>query len=326
MSLQRWLAILRALCALAISVMGAAHAATWPSKPLRLIVGYAPGGGTNVAARIFATQLSRQLGQPVVVENRSGATGRIGTNLVTRSTPDGYTLLFGTAAELTIAPIVFASMTYDPLKDLEPVSQVGWLPNMLVASATFPPNTLSELIAYAKAHPGKVYYGSGGQYSQPHLIGLRFNLAAGINTVHVPYKGSGPMISDLIAGQIQYTFSSPQPMVDLIKSGKLKAISVLTPDRLSTMPAVPTMAQAGLPGFIDSNWVALMAPRDTPPGVAARLHEATVQALQSPQLREAFGHLYILPLGGSPGQLRQFMRSEIEKYRKLAATIGLKPE
>lgn len=325
MSLQRWLTVLGTLCMLAAPATGMAQA-TWPSKPVRLIVGYAPGGGTDVAARIFATQLSQQLGQAVVVENRPGATGRIGTNLVARSTPDGYTLLFGTSAELTIAPVTTAAMTYDPLKDLEPISQVGWLPNMLVASSSFPPNTLTELIAYAKAHPGKINYGSGGQYSQPHLIGLRFNLAAGIDTVHVPYKGSGPMISDLIAGQIQYSFSSPQPMVDLIKSGKLKAISVLSPDRLATMPTVPTMAQAGLPGFVDSNWVGLLAPHGTPHEVVARLHAATVAALKSTQLQKAFGNLYILPIGGSPDELLRFMKAEVGKYRELAAAIGLKPE
>lgn len=298
----------------------------YPSKPIRIIVSYAPGGGTDVAARIFASQLSAKIGRDVIVENRPGATGRIGTAYVAQSAPDGYTLLFGTAAELTIAPVTAKTLSYRPLQDLAPISLVGRLPNMLVASAKFPPNSVRELISYAKAHPGAVNYGSGGNYSQPHLIGLRFNLAAGINTVHVPYKGSGPMITDLTEGRVEYSFSSPQPMVDLIRVGKLKALAILSSERLSSMPDVPTMSEAGLPGFVDNNWLALMAPRGTPQAVIDKLYGATVSSLQAPLLLERWQQLYIVPFGSTPGQLKDFLLGETKKYQELAHTIGLRPE
>jgi len=301
-------------------------AGDFPSKPIRIVVGYAPGGGTDVAARIFANQLSEKIGQNVIVENRPGATGRIGTAYVAQADPDGYTLLLGTAAELTIAPVTAKSLPYRPLQDLVPISQVGSLPNMLVASAKFPPNSVREFIEYAKARPGAINYSSGGNYSQPHLIGLRFNLATGIDTVHVPYKGSGPMIADLTEGQVQYSFSSPQPMVDMIRAGKLKALAVLSGKRLATMPDVPTMAEAGLSGFVDSNWLALMAPRGTPKAVIDKIYQATVAALQAQTLLDSWQQFYIVPLGSTPQQLGDFLAGETEKYEKLARAIGLQPE
>ncbi|MGZ8139079.1 Bug family tripartite tricarboxylate transporter substrate binding protein [Bordetella bronchiseptica] len=326
-SKNRKLFLSGAICLAALLSFGRSQAADdYPTKPIRIVVSYAPGGGTDVAARIFATQLSSRIGQSVIVENRPGATGRIGTTSVAQAAPDGYTLLFGTAAELTIASVTAKSLPYRPGEDFVPISQVGWLPNMLVASAKFPPNSVKELIAYAKAHPGAVNYGSGGNYSQPHLIGLRFNIAAGIDTVHVPYKGSGPMITDLAENQIQYSFSSPQPMVDLIGAGKLKALAVLSDKRLESMPDLPTMGESGLPGFVDSNWLALMAPRGTPPAVVEKLHRACVESLQAPALLESWKRLYIVPFGSSPQQLAQFIAGETEKYRDLARKINLQPE
>lgn len=299
---------------------------SWPSKPIRIVVGYAPGGGTDIAARLFADALGKQLGQSVIVENRPGATGRIGTAHVAQAAPDGYTFLFGTAAELTIAPVTVKAMTYDPTRDLEPVSHVGWLPNVLVASTKFPPNSLQELIAYVREHPGKVNYGSGGHYSQPHLIGLQFNLAVGTDAVHVPYKGSGPMIADLTAGLVQYSFSSPQPMVDMISTGRLKAIAVLSEERLPNMPSVPTMKEAGLPDFVERNWLALMAPAGTSRVIVEKLNTATVSALKTPTLLQAYQRMYILPWGSTQDETNTFLSGEVAKYKKLAKTIGLQPE
>ncbi len=305
---------------------GIGLAAKWPLKSIKLVIPYPPGGGTDLVARLLAAELSQRLGEAVVVENRAGAGGRIGTQFVAQSAPDGYTLLFGTGAELTIAPSTVASMPYDPARDLEPISQIGKGPYILVASTKFAPNTLAGLVAYAKAHPGQVNYSSGGVFSAPHLLGMQFDLETGIDTVHVAYKGSGPSLVGLMGGQVQYTFNTPAVTLDLIKNGKLKAIAVATTRRLPKLPEVPTMSEAGLPGFVGGSWYGLLAPRGTPKAIIDRLNAETVRFVNLPKTRQTFLDLYIEPVGDTEDEFGSYIRSEIERYHKLVKVLGLKPE
>lgn len=305
---------------------GIASAQAWPARPVKLVVGYPPGGGTNTVARLLAEHLSKSLGQQVVVENRPGAGGRIGALSVVRAEPDGYTLLFASDAELTIAQVTTKAMPYDPLKDLQPVSMAGRGPYVLAVHGGFAPNTLSELIAHAKANPNKVNFGSFGKGSQNHMIDERFKVAAGISTVHVPYKGSGPMIVDLLGGQVQYTFATPAATLALAKAGRLKVLAVAASQRLARADTIPTMAEAGLPGFTGGSWYGVFAPANTPRPVIARLNAEVVASMNSPEIRAALEELSILPTSSTPEELAELVRSETAVLRQLAARIGLEAE
>ena len=322
---------LRALRVFALSLLAAlvpalAAAQAWPTKPVKLIVGYPPGGGTNTVARLLADHMSKSLGQQVVVENRPGAGGRIATQSVARSDPDGYTLMFASDAELTIAQVTVKAMPYDPLKDLAPIALAGRGPYVLATNAGFAPNTLAELIAYAKANPNKVNFGSFGRGSQNHMIDERFKAAAGISTVHVPYKGSGPVIADLAGGQVQYTFATPGATLPLARGGKLKILAVAAAQRLAKADTIPTMSEAGLPGFTGGSWYGLLAPAGTPAAIVDRLHAEVVSAFQSPGILKTLEDLSILPATSTPAELAQLIRSETDSLRQLAAKIGLEPE
>lgn len=323
MKLKAMLAFGMTLCLL-LPAFVAAQA--WPTKPVKLIVGYPPGGGTNTVARLLAEHMSKSLGQQVVVENRPGAGGRIATLSVARAEPDGYTLMFASDAELTIAQVTVKALPYDPLKDLQPIALAGRGPYVLVTHAGFAPNTLAELIAYAKANPNKVNFGSFGKGSQNHMIDERFKVAAGISTTHVPYKGSGPVIVDLTGGQIQYTFATPGATLALVKAGKLKALAVAATQRLARADTIPTMAEAGMPGFIGGSWYGLLAPAGTPAAVIERMHAEVVAGLNAPEVRKVVEDLSILPVSSTPAELAQLIRSETDTLRRLAARIGLEPE
>lgn len=303
-----------------------ATAQTWPTKPVRMVVAYPPGGGTNAVARLLADQLSKSLGQSVIVENRSGASGRIGTLSVARAEPDGYTLLFASDGELTIAPVTSKSLAYDPLKDLQPISAAGRGPYVLVTHPAFAPNTLAELIAYAKANPDKVNFGSFGRGSQNHIIDERFKIAAGISTVHVPYKGSGPLIVDLVGGQVQYTFATPAATLGLAKAGKLKVLAVAARERLARADSLPTMTEAGLPGFTGGSWYGVLAPAGTPRAVVDRLNVEIVAAMNAPDFRNTLEELSVVPSSSTPAELAELIRSETASLRQLAARIGLEAE
>jgi len=300
--------------------------APWPIKPVRIVVAYPPGGSTDIAARLLAERLGKALGQQVIVDNRGGAGGTIGALSVVRADPDGYTLLLAASPEVSIAPTTLKSMSYDPVKDLQPITLVGQVPFFLVANPQFPPNTLGELIAYAKANPGKVNYSSYGNNTSNHLVGELFKATAGIDTVHVPYKGSGPSIIDLIAGQVQYTFDTPAATLNQVRAGKLKAIAVATPERLANAPGVPTMAESGLPGFIGGTWFGLLAPARTPKPIIDRLHAETAALLNGAELRRAFEERDIIPGGNTPEEFGRFIAAEVGKWKTLAARIGLQPE
>ena len=316
------------LVALAVPLAGRAGAQSppWPVKPVKVIVAYPPGGSTDIAGRLLADRLSKALGQQVVVENRGGAGGTIGALSVVRSDPDGYTLLLAASPEVSIAPITVKSMQYDPVKDLQPITLVGQVPFLLVANPGLPVTTVAELIAYAKANPRKVNYSSYGNNTSNHLVGELFKVTAGIDTTHVPYKGSGPSIIDLIGGQVQYTFDTPAATMGLVRSGKLKALAVATPQRLANASAIPTMGEAGLPGFVGGTWFGLLAPAKTPRAIVDRIHAEASAALNSAELRKSFEDRDIIPGGNTPDEFGRFIQSEVAKWRDLATRIGLTPE
>ena len=315
---------LLALASLPLVAYG--QAPDWPTRTIRMVVAYPPGGSTDIAARLLAERLSKTIGAQVIVDNRGGAGGTIGAQAVVRAEPDGYTLLFAASPEVSIAPITVKALAYDPVKDLQPITLVGQVPFFLVANPAFPPNTLQELIAYGKANPGKVNYSSFGNNTSNHLVGELFKATAGIDAVHVPYKGSGPSIVDLMAGQVQYTFDTPAATWTQVKAGKLKAIAVTTTARLPSAPNVPTMGEAGLPGFVGGTWFGLLAPAKTPRPVIDRLNAEVAAVLHSPQFRKVFEERDIIPGGDSPEEFGRFIAAEVTKWRTLAARIGLQPQ
>jgi tripartite-type tricarboxylate transporter receptor subunit TctC len=318
--------MLAALVGFTVAELAGAQTAGWPARPVKIIVADPPGGSTDIAGRILAEHLTKRFGQQVIVENRGGAGGTIGALSVVRADPDGYTLLLAASPEVSIAPITTKAMQYDPVKDLTPITLVGQVPFFLVANPGLPANTLPELIAYAKANPGKVNYSSYGNNTSNHLVGELFKTTAGIDTVHVPYKGSGPSIVDLIAGQVQYTFDTPAATLKQVQAGKLKAIAVATPQRLANSSSVPTMSEAGLPGFAGGTWFGLLAPAKTPKAVVDRIHAEAAAALASPELRKAFEDRDIIPGGNTPDEFGRFIQAEVRKWRELAARIGITPE
>jgi tripartite-type tricarboxylate transporter receptor subunit TctC len=311
-----------------LSLLAATQVAAqaWPSRPIKLVVGFPPGGGTNTVARLLADHMSRNLKQQVVVENKPGAGGRVGAQSVATADPDGYTLLFASDAELTIAMVTVKSMPYDPLKDLQPISLAGRGPYVLVTHAGFAPNTLAELIAYARANPGKVNFGSFGKGSQNHMLDERFKVAAGIDTVHIPYKGSGPVIADLLGGQIQYSFATPAATLPLAKGGKLKILGVAASQRLSRADNIPTMSEAGLAGFTGGSWYGVLAPAKAPAAIINRMNAEVVASMGSAEIRNTLEELSILPVTSTPGELAEMIRTETAALRQLAAKIGLEPE
>lgn len=319
--------LLPILLAAAIAVAGA-HAQTpvWPTKPVKIVVAYPPGGSTDIAGRLLAERLTKITGQSVVVDNRGGAGGTIGALSVVRAEPDGYTLLLAASPEVSIAPTTMKAMQYDPVKDLIPITLVGVVPFFLVANPDFPPNTLAELIAYTKANPDKVNYSSYGNNTSNHLVGELFKSQAGIKSVHIPYKGSGPSIVDVMGGRIQYTFDTPAATLGQVKAGKLKAIAVATPKRLGNAPNVPTMAESGLPGFVGGTWFGLLAPAKTPKAIIDKIHDDVVAALNSPELRKAFEDKDIIPGGDSADEFGKFIQSEVAKWRDLAGKVGIVAE
>ena len=321
-------AFLMAAGAVATGASGtaAAQSDTWPSQTVRLIVAYPPGGSTDVAARLIAERLTTKFGQQVIVENRAGAGGTIGAASVAKSAPDGYTLLFAASPELTISRITRKNLPYDASKDLQAITLVGMVPFILAANPAVPARDLKGLIAWAKAQDGKASFASFGANTSNHLVGELFSAEAGIKSIHVPYKGSAPAVTDLIGGQVNYMFDTVTAVLPHVRSGKLTPIAIATPARSALVPDVPTMSEAGLPGFTGGTWFGVLAPAGTPAAVVSKLHAEISAIVRSPEVRQTFEQRGIEAVGNTPPEFSAFIDREIGKWQTLADRIGIKAE
>ena len=298
------------------SLGGNAMAQAWPSKPVTLIVPFPAGGTTDVLARALAEKLTPALGQTVIVENKPGAGATLGADFVAKSKPDGYTLLVG-AVHHTIASSVYKKLPYDFQKDLAPITTIALVPNVLVVNASTPAKNVAELVAMLKAKPGQYNYGSNGNGTAQHLIGTQFQNLTGTDIAHIPYKGSGPLVTDLIGGQVTMSFDTVTPVLPHIKSGKLRALAVTTAKRSSSLPDVPTLDEAGLKGFNIGTWFGVLAPAATPKDVLARLNAEMVKAIQSPEFHKRMEEIGAEPIGNSADQMALQIKGETEKFAKL---------
>ena len=317
---------LRAIAALlaALGIAGAAPAQTYPDKPVRMIVGFAPGGGTDTTARPIAQKLGDLLGQQVIVDNRPGAGGNIATDIVAKSNPDGYTILMGTIAALAINPSLYSKLPFDPEKDLAPVIQAVDSTNILSVHPSVPAGSVKELIALAKSK--SMSYGSSGVGGTGHLAGELFNVMAGTQLVHVPYKGGGPAMIDLVAGQVQVVFATGASAVPQIKNGKIKGIAVTTAKRSALMPDLPTIAESGLKGYDANNWYGVMVPAKTPRAVINRLNADITKVLAMPDVKNFLFNQGLDAAPSTPEAFGAYIKSERAKWAKVIKTAGAKAE
>ena len=304
-------------CAAAFAALGgSAWAQAWPARPISLIVPFPAGGTTDVLARALGQELGKSLGQPVIVENKPGAGATLGADYVAKSRADGYTLLMG-AVHHTIATSVYKKLAYDFEKDLAPITTVALVPNVLVVNPQLPARTVPELLALAKAQPGKLTYGSNGTGTGQHLIGAQFEGMGGVQLLHVPYKGSGPLTTDLLGGQIDMSFDTVTPVLPHIKAGKLRALAVTTAKRSVALPDVPTLDEAGLPGFDMGTWFGVLAPAGTPKDVVARLSADMVKIIRSPEFRKKMDDIGADPIGDTPQQMARQIREDTARFARL---------
>jgi tripartite-type tricarboxylate transporter receptor subunit TctC len=308
------------LCLAAIGV----QAQPYPSKPIRYIVPFAPGGTTDILGRMVAAGLSNAFGQPVVVENKPGQAGSIGAAELARAAPDGYTLGGGTISSHAINASLYPRLPYDPLKDFAPITMLATLPNMLIVHPSLGVNNVQELIAALKASPNKYSFGSAGNGTSQHISGELFKIMTGTQMQHIPYKGSGPMIPDLIAGTIQLSFENITTAYPQVKGGRLKALAVTSSKRSFVAPEIPTMSEAGLTGYDISSWQAMYAPAGTPREIISRLHAETVKALRTPENQKKLSELGLDAGGMPPEELLALMRSDIPRLGKVVRESGAK--
>ena len=301
-----------------------AFAQAWPTKPIKLVAPSTPGDAPDVIARMVADKLSPVLGQQVVVENRPGAGGVVGSEAVAKSPPDGYTLIMGNAGSHGINAAVYSKLPYDIQRDFVPVSQVAMAPNIVVINPGIPANSVAEFIAYAKANPGKLSYASGGNGSSAHMSMELFKSMAGVDIAHVPYKGSTPALTDLIGGQVAIFIGNMPPTVPHVKSGKLRALAVTTKGRSALMPELPTMTEAGLPGYETVAWFGVFAPAGTPPDIVNRLSVEIGKIARSPEMRDKLVAMGAEPVGGTPEEFKGVVDRDIAKWKPLAQKVGIK--
>ncbi|HEX6635317.1 MAG TPA: tripartite tricarboxylate transporter substrate binding protein [Usitatibacter sp.] len=317
-------ALARILAVLLAAFATAAYAQPYPSKPIHFVVPYPAGGPLDTVARLLGQKVSESVHQPVVVENKPGAGGNIGADYVAKAAPDGYTILMGAVATHAINPTLYRNIPYDPVKDFAPVTEVAWTPNVLVVNPSLPVSNVKEFIAYAKAHPGELNFGSGSTGSAGHLAGELFKTMAGVQMVHVPYKGAGPAMQDLIGGQIQLMFDNLASSLGQVRAGKVRALAVTTAKRSTLAPDLPTIAESGLPGFDISTWFGIFAPGGTPQPVVQRLHDAFVAALHAPDVQATMKKMGAEPVGNTPEEFAAYIRAEARKYAKVIEASGAK--
>lgn len=313
------------VAALAVAHVPETAAQTYPTKPIRLVVPFAAGGPNDLIGRLIAQRVAEQIGQPVVVENRAGAGGAVGTAAVGTSPPDGYTLLISGTSSLAINPSLYKKLPYDPIADFAPVSLVGTAPSLLVMHPSVPVKTVKDLIAFARAKPGQLNFASGGIGSAPHLAGELLGSMAKVKLVHVPFKGGGPALAGVMSGQIELFMGGMSAAMPPVKGGRLRGIAVTSPKRSQFMPDVPAIAET-LPGYDVVNWYAIFAPAGTPKEIVARLNTEIVKAMATPELQKRFADLATDAETSTPEQLGAYHRSEMKKWAQVVRDAGIKPE
>lgn len=312
---------------LALAAVGAtkpASADDYPSKPIRLIVPFAPGGVTDTGARVVAERLGQRLGQQVVVDNRPGASGNIGTQMAATAAPDGYTLVVGFDGTLVINPHVYGKVPFDPVKDFAPVSKIGDAALIIVTHPSVPVKTFEELVAYSKSNPGGVSYGSAGTGSTPHLAGELLKMRTGANFVHVPYKGGGQAMADLVGGTLPMLYTAVAGAYPFVQKGQINAIAVSSSQRLASLPKVPTISEAGVPGFEFVSWIGILAPAKTPQPIVDKLQRELHAVVQSPDIKDRLAALGITASGNTPAEFGQQIQSDLKRYAEIVKTANIK--
>jgi tripartite-type tricarboxylate transporter receptor subunit TctC len=320
---------LLSLAALAAALLpgpvSAQAADAWPSRPIRFILPFPPGGGTDILGRIIAERLTASFGQPVVTENRGGAGGNLGAEAAARSAPDGYTIIL-VAPSLAISTSLYSKLSYDAVKDFAPVSLVATVPNVMVTHPSVPANTLAEFIRLAKTKPGQMNFGSGGSGTSNHLAGELFNIVAGVKLVHVPYKGVNLAMNDVLSGQIHLVVIGVPAAAPHIKAGKLRALALVAPQRAAALPEVPTVAEAGLPNFEVTTWYGILAPAGTPRTIVTRLNAELVKTMHAPELKERLAAMATDPATSTPEEFADYIKREIVKWGEVVRQAGLKAD
>ena len=321
---MNWVLFASGLSVAATAVVGPVEAQTYPTKPIRIVIPFPPGGTTDILGRIAAQKLSEALGQQVVADNRPGAAGNIGAEQVAKAAPDGYTLITLPGSTLTIHPSLYAKLPFDPLKDFAPITILAAVPNALVVHPSLPVRNVKDLIAFAKSRPGQLNYASTGAGQSTHLSMELFKTMAGVKITHVPYKGSAPAVADLLGGHVPMMFDNMPSALPHVKAGKLRAIAVSTLKRSPVAPDIPTVAESGLPGFEVSVWFSVMAPANTSKEIVDRLHRVLVKALQSADVRERLATQGAEPIGNTPEQFTDQMKRDIVKWAKVVRDANIK--
>jgi tripartite-type tricarboxylate transporter receptor subunit TctC len=301
-------------------------AASYPTKPIRIVVPFAPGGTTDIVARAVAADMSKAFGQAVAIENRAGAGGNLGSDVVAKSPPDGYTLLVGAVSPQAINVSLYPNMPYDVMRDFEHISLLAAVPNILEVHPSVPVRTVKELIEYARARPGKLAYASSGSGTSIHLSAELFKTMTGVDMLHIPYKGSAPAVADLVGGQVQLMFDNLPSSIQQVKAGKLRGIAVTTARRSPAMPDLPTIAESGLPGYEASSWFGMHAPAKTSKDIVNKLYQTVSRSLRTPEMIERLTSQGADPVGNTPEQFTEFVRDEIVKWAKVVKASGAKVE
>lgn len=308
-----------------VSVHAAEPASSYPSKPVRAIVGYAPGGGSDIMGRIMAQELTKSLGHQMIVENRAGAAQNVAAELIARAPADGYTLFMSSAA-LGINISLYPKINYHPVRDFAPVALFAISPNLLLTHPSLPPKTVKEFIAFAKQYPGKLNYSSSGSGSTQHLSGEMLKVMAGIGIVHIPYRGTAPSMTALLSGEVEFSFSNIPASLGYVQSNRLRAIAITSAKRSGLLPALPTMAEAGVPRFETSTWYGLLAPAATPRDIVMKLNSAVNAIVKNPEFNKRLAQLGADPVAESPEYFANFLKSEIERWAPVVKASGAKPE
>jgi len=322
--MQRWIIWAAAAAAAAAGAMASAQ--SYPVKPVRIVIPFVPGGPSDTVGRAVGSKFQEYLGQPAIVENRPGANGAIAAEFVAKSDPDGYTLLVGSIGVFSINAALYRDLRYHPVRDFAPITLAVTTPNVLVTKLEFPPHSVKELVDYAKRNPGKISYASSGTGSSDHLTAELFKQMTGTFGVHIPYRGGAAVVTDLLGGQVEASFQNMGNVATQIRAGKIRALAVTANSRAAALPGVPTMAEAGYPGLIVTSWQAAAAAAKTPREVVARLNDAMVKALRSPDVRDRLTAIGFDVVASTPEEFGQFMKNEVERWTRVVQRGGIKPD